>query len=105
MLLESPGTMIREPSAPAQNEGTRLGEVESALASALLSYLDQHPRATDTITGIGKFWLGNDTATPSQETLRKVINNLVERGLLCRRQKPDGESIYLRDSTSDESGR
>ncbi len=61
----------------------------------MVEYLTRHPNATDTVEGIARFWLSGDRPATKRE-VEAVMIELVDRGLVKRRLKPDGEWIYRR---------
>ncbi len=63
-------------------------------AAGLLDYLRRHPNARDTLEGIAKFWLGEDTTDKTREEIEKAVMDLIEEGWMERRLKPDGEWLY-----------
>lgn len=65
------------------------------LAARVLEYLTRYPNASDTLEGIARFWLRGDCPATSRE-MEEVMIELVDRGLVERRLKPDGEWIYRR---------
>ena len=58
----------------------------------LLSYLNEHPEAKDTLEGIMTWWL---SATDPDEA-RSRLDELVARGLVCAECGPDGRIYYCR---------
>ncbi len=71
-----------------------LEEPERGLAALVLEYLTRYPNAMDTIEGITRFWMGSDFVAASPQQVEAAVNRLVDRGLMERRWKPDGEWIY-----------
>ena len=68
-------------------------KVDSAdrIASEILSYFNSNPDAEDTLDGISK-WLDTESRGP----LDKALRTLVEKGLLKKRLRPDGQVAYRR---------
>lgn len=57
---------------------------EADLAEAVMEYLAQHPLAMDTAAGIAEWWLPSMRATADLVAMRKVLDQLCDRGLLER---------------------
>ncbi|HQY07119.1 MAG: hypothetical protein IPG57_10185 [Burkholderiales bacterium] len=68
--------------------------VEQA-ARGVLSYLAAHPEAGDSAVGIAQWWLPMMQMDFSLEVVQQALDQLVERGMLQRRQLADGGYIYL----------
>ena len=67
---------------------------DDRLERRILEYLETHPQATDTLEGIARFWLSG--TCDDREQVERIVTDLVDRGLMRRRLKPDGEWLYLR---------
>lgn len=67
----------------------------AALVAALSHYLDQHPKAADTLEGIAQWWLPVPLArTGRPKDLANAVAQLVENGRLLAVASPDGQVIY-----------
>ncbi len=64
------------------------------LAVRVLEYLKRHPKATDTVAGIARFWMQSDLAATPRREVERIVMELVEQGLMQRTLKADGEWIY-----------
>ena len=64
------------------------------ISEQIARYLSEHPQAADTIDGICSWWLPNASVEP--QVVRAVIDALVLRGFLQKKQLPDGTIIYCR---------
>jgi hypothetical protein len=75
------------------------------IADEIRSYVRQHPRAEDTIEGIGARWLTK--ASVKSLALEQALNELVEERLLAVYKGPDGRQYYRvnRDRRSDDRER
>ena len=72
-----------------------------ALCDAILGYLDEHPNAMDTLTGIADWWLPRHRVHVVVERVAEALQALEARGLierigndtrpLFRLRKPDAE--------------
>ena len=64
------------------------------LGVAVLRYLVAHPRAKDSIKGIGKWWLSRSTSGEGKQKLEEACELLVSKGWLIARYSPQSETIY-----------
>jgi hypothetical protein len=62
------------------------------LDAAILSYLDAHPRAVDSVAGIVAWWLPRMPRDP--DTVNQALERLSERKLLGRIRLADGTVLY-----------
>ena len=63
------------------------------LEHAVLSYLDLHPDAADTLMGIARWWL--DLPPRRLPRLAAALERLAEQGRLGRRVLRDGTVVYF----------
>ena len=69
----------------------------------ILRYLVAHPKAKDTINGIGKWWLSRTVSLEGRNKLSEALELLVSRGWLISRVSPQSETIYsLNENSVDE---
>lgn len=67
----------------------------AALVAALSHYLDQHPKAADTLEGIAQWWLPVPLARAGRpKDLADAVAQLVVDGRLLAVASPDGQVIY-----------
>ena len=64
-----------------------------ALAEEITNYLRAHPNAADTVDGVMKWWLREGRSSSTQEIAR-VLELLVVRGVLVRKQVTGGGQLY-----------
>ena len=64
-----------------------------AVVLALLAYLAQHPKAADSLAGVSRWWVGDDSAF-SVEQVRQALDRLVDSGALRRERLADGTEWY-----------
>ncbi len=57
---------------------------DNDLERAVLAYLAEHPRAMDSLVGIAEWWLERERIRSEILAVSRVVNALVERGLLQR---------------------
>lgn len=74
---------------------------EEELASAVMEYFAQHPQAMDTLAGITEWWLPASETRANLDVMRKVLDGLVERGLLERIGSGDRAHYRLKKSMLD----
>lgn len=63
------------------------------LVAALLAYLASHPQAADSLAGVARWWVGDDSAV-SVEQVRRALDRLVDNGTLRRERLADGTEWY-----------
>jgi len=68
----------------------------ASLARQILDYLESHPRAADSREGIARWWLADTSRGSGPEELQQVLDDLVDRGLVQRRQAAGSEAVYSR---------
>lgn len=67
----------------------------SALAQDIESYLADRPNASDTIEGIGRWWLGSRWADASMALMTAALDVLVRRRVMRARTQADGSTVYF----------
>jgi DNA-binding IscR family transcriptional regulator len=55
---------------------------EAELALAVMRYLAEHPQAMDSVEGIGEWWVTRERVAVEVESLTKVLQQLVDVGLI-----------------------
>ena len=60
----------------------------------ILAYLDEHPRAQDTLEGIVEWWLLERQIRQRMALIQSALDELVARQLVCRRETKDKRIIY-----------
>lgn len=69
----------------------------------LLAYWQARPQAADTVEGIQRWWLGD--AVVSRAVLARVLDDLVQRGVVIGMTAADGRVRYrLASPASDATG-
>jgi hypothetical protein len=64
------------------------------LARQILRYLQEHPKAQDTVEGIAVWWVSERAIKRWLPQLRKSIAALVAHGYLEKRTARDGRVLY-----------
>ena len=59
-------------------------EREKKVAADIAAYLNQHPRAMDTVEGVVGWWLPGDPVRADLATTRKVLEQMAESGYLVK---------------------
>lgn len=60
----------------------RPGPDDDEIAAAIIEYLEEHPRAMDTLDGIAGWWLPLHRVRFEVEAVERVVRHLTERGVL-----------------------
>lgn len=55
---------------------------EKEMTEAILEYLKEHPRASDTLEGIAEWWIMRQQVRVEIKTLQKVLRQLMKSDLL-----------------------
>ena len=66
----------------------------AAVTGAILRYLDEHPRASDTVAGICAWWLPGEGVMEGPELVEEVLEELVKSGRLRPTELPGGARVY-----------
>jgi len=75
------------------NEDAPLQEEE--LADAVLEYLAENPRASDTVEGIAEWWIMRQRVRAEVKTLSKVLRRLTKTGRLEKIGEGDRALYHL----------
>lgn len=67
-----------------------------AIALEVETYLARYPEAVDSVEGIVRWWLPRLRLEEAVAELERALELLVERGVLAKRQLPDGRCLYSR---------
>jgi len=71
-----------------------MDEKKEQLKNEILQYLNDHPNAADTVTGIVGWWLLEQTAKHRIELVKDALNSLVDEGLVIARRERDSQTRY-----------
>lgn len=66
----------------------------AAARHAVVAYLAQNPRASDSVAGIGSWWLRGEGVRVTDAVLEETLESLVTEGRISRRRLPDGTVLY-----------
>ena len=73
---------------PKEERAALLSEAE------VLRYLDQHPKAKDTLEGIAEWWMLEQRIHPTLLEVKAGLARLVEQKLVIAEQGVDGRTYY-----------
>ena len=72
-----------------------------ALCDCLRRYLDSHPDAADSLSGIRQWWLPAPFDQVALDELRRALAQLVASGEVQCSTLPDKSELYTRGSTTE----
>lgn len=81
-------------SKPSKQNEESLREEE--MADAVLGYLAEHPRASDTFEGIAEWWIMRHRVRVEVNTLKRILRQLTSSGLLERSGGGDKARYHLK---------
>ena len=61
---------------------------------AVLTYLQRHPKAADTLDGIVSWWLPQQRYEIERQHIKRTLGEMVGRGQLRCDRLPDGAVLY-----------
>jgi Fe2+ or Zn2+ uptake regulation protein len=64
------------------------------LAQMISGYLEFHPHAADTLEGVAKWWFPPASQPQSLEQVAKVLESLVDQGIVKETSMAVGKIIY-----------
>lgn len=65
-------------------------------AERILSYLEDHPQAADTVRGVQSWWLRERVPRVSEAVVAEALEKLVARGYLMSQTTPGGDVLFKR---------
>jgi hypothetical protein len=71
-------------------------DLESQIAASVIEYVTRNPHAMDTVKGIAAWWIGAASSPVELTTVRRVVDRLVDRGVLERVGSGDNPHYRLR---------
>lgn len=86
-------TLLGETRYPTSHVNP-LSEHHSALARRLWAYWKKHPDAQGTVEAIVEWWLLEQQLREAVDQVEAALNELVESGLVTRRQVGDQRMLY-----------
>jgi hypothetical protein len=78
-----------------------MAERISELCGCLRRYLEAHPDAADSLSGIRQWWLPEVHRDVALEELRRALAQLVASGEVQRSVLPDRRELYARATPTD----
>ncbi|MGH7490999.1 MAG: hypothetical protein ACREOO_01255 [bacterium] len=70
-------------------------KTEDETAEAILSYLAEQPRASDTLEGIAEWWIMRHQVRVEVYTLRRILSQLTSSGVLTKIGDGDEARYHL----------
>lgn len=64
------------------------------LAKQILSYLQEHPEAADTLEGIAFWWLHSQRIDETVNSIHQALQQLKAEGVVAEQQVPGGKTLY-----------
>jgi len=64
------------------------------IAESIERYLEDHPKAADTVEGIANWWLAGQRHQQTQEEIQQALDYLVEKGVIRRTELVNGRVVY-----------
>jgi len=77
---------------PEVSDAARQGR--TAVRQAVLRYLRNHPRASDSVTGISAWWLPEEGVEEDRTMVEEVLEELAAEALVRRFELPDGTVVF-----------
>ena len=74
----------------------RDADKDREIEQTVLSYLQRHPQAADTLDGIVRWWLPQQRYSVAQARIEAALRRLVSQGLIRQRRVPTGDALYGR---------
>ena len=71
----------------------RHADLDDPVVLALLVYLGRHPQAADSLSGVARWWVGEDSPFDIEQ-VRRALERLVACGALRRERLADGTDWY-----------
>lgn len=66
----------------------------SEVASAIRAYLAAHPKASDSLAGVQRWWISTGEVEASRDAVRHALALLIEEGVVTLKRLSDGTAIY-----------
>ncbi|MBL8526223.1 MAG: hypothetical protein JNL68_00915 [Burkholderiales bacterium] len=66
----------------------------SDVAVVIRRYLSDHPRASDSLEGVQRWWLAEGAVEAPGPTVQQALDQLVKKGTVVRKLMPDGTVVY-----------
>lgn len=66
----------------------------SPFAEEIRNYLERYPAASDTATGVARWWIQGPYVERTFDEVRGALEELAEAGLVLKKRNPNGEIQY-----------
>lgn len=63
--------------------------------SGIMRYLEQHPKASDSVVGIHRWWLAEQQNELAELDVLAAVEQLVREGRMESRTLPDGTTVFV----------
>ena len=73
-------------------------EVDTDVAKQILRYFSRNPEATDTLEGVARWRLLDETIQSNLETVMRVMAWLVSEGVLVKESRPGSAPLFRLNS-------
>jgi hypothetical protein len=70
-------------------------EVTDVLAQEIMRYFEDHPKASDSVQGIAKWWLKHQRYVEAEERVELALDRLVAEGKIQKIRTSDSTSVYV----------
>ena len=78
-------------------EGEKVEIPDKDIEKEIVRYLQEHPNAKDTATGIAKWWLTESGRSVQPGQLKEVLEKLVAKQILGKLKISKGEAVFFLD--------
>jgi hypothetical protein len=82
------------PIQPVDYSDIKMGNKKETLARQILSYLEKHPQAGDTLEGIAAWWLEHECIEKAVEDVGEALRYLAGKGALQAHKIKNSPTIY-----------
>ncbi len=67
---------------------------DQKISERIMKYLQARPHACDTLDGISRFWIEFERVDSSVDAVKKVLDILVERGVVIKIERNSDKPVY-----------
>lgn len=82
-----------ENDSGSERKVASIGEI-ARVADAIRHYLVLHPDASDSLSGIQRWWLGHESRNLAPENIEAALEHLVQCGAIDRIERHGQDAIY-----------
>jgi len=88
---------LNKPPDPDRHESWRAAQV-AAVMHMIERYLELHPHASDSLTGVHHWWLSGLSEAVTDDVVQDALERLENAGRIEQRQPVPGVAVYRRRS-------